>query len=191
LEWTGVMELRRPMRTFKVKCPRTLGNPGQLRDCGGWVVPVDMESGALRIRSDSGVGVLQYFSTLCDTFSISGQSRSRSLVRPIIITEGRVTREVEVQRVRHVYIRHTQLDRTQFCIELDDWQIVGNRPSRIYRWKVHHGGSPARRAFIRDKRWNRLSAGNELGSLTGSQKNSPPKAFRTVSRNPSCTKSNP
>src|SRR5258708_21526180 len=125
MEWTGVMELRRPMRTFKVKCPRTLGNPGQLRDCGGWVVPIDIESGALRIRSDSGVGVLQHFSTLCDTFSISGQSRRGNLVRPIIKTEGCVTREVEVQRVRHVYIRHTQLDRTQFRIELKSIDYEG------------------------------------------------------------------
>src|SRR5258707_15875557 len=165
MEWTGVMELWRPMRTFKIKFPRTLGNPGQLRDCGGWVVPIDIEAGALGIRSDSGVGVLQYFSTLCDAFSISGQSRSRSLVRPIIITEGRVTREVEVQRVRHVYIRHTQLDRTQFCIELDDWQIVGNRPSRIYRWKVHHGGSRARRGLICGKRGKPLRAWKGIGAL--------------------------
>src|SRR5260370_19750018 len=166
MEWAGVMELRWPMRTFKIKFPRTLGNPGQLRDCGGWVVPIDIESGALRLRCDSGVGVLQSFSTLCDAFSISGQSRSRSLVRPIIITEGRVTREVEVQRVRHVYIRHTQLDRTQFCIELDDWQIVGNRPSRIYRWKVHHGGSPGRRGVICHQRGCRVGAREDLGVLS-------------------------
>src|SRR5258707_6624057 len=125
MEWTGVMELRRPMRTFKVKFPRTLGNPGQLRDCGGWVVPIDIESGALRIRSDSGVGVLQHFSTLCDTFSISGQSRSGSLVRPIIITEGWVTREVEVPRVRYTYIMPTQLDRTPFSIELNGIDYQG------------------------------------------------------------------
>src|SRR5258708_32840631 len=113
MEWTGVMELWRPMRTFKIKFPRTLGNPGQLRDCGGWVVPIDIEAGALGIRSDSRGGFLQYFSMLCDTFSISGQSRSGSLVRPIIITDGRVTREVEEQRAPHRYIRHTQLPGTQ------------------------------------------------------------------------------
>src|SRR5260221_1158045 len=101
MEWTGVMELRRPMRTSKVKFPRTSGNPGQLRDCGGWVVPIDIESGALRIRSDSGVGVLQYFRPLFDTFSISGQSRRRRLVRPIIVTNGRETRELQVQPVYH------------------------------------------------------------------------------------------
>src|SRR5258708_21924541 len=106
MEWTGVMELWRPMRTFKIKFPRTLGNPGQLRDCGGLVVPIDIEAGALGIRSDSGVGFLQYFSVLCDTFSISGPSRSGSLVKPIIITDGRVSRELEVQRDRHVYIPH-------------------------------------------------------------------------------------
>src|ERR1700726_1551024 len=104
MEWTGMMELWRPMRTFEIKFPRTLGNPGQLRVGAGWVVPIDIEAGALGVRSDSGVEVLYHFSTLGDTFSISGQSRSGSLVRPIIITDGSITREIEVQRVRYVYV---------------------------------------------------------------------------------------
>src|SRR5260370_7697365 len=103
MEWTGVMELWRPMRTFKIKFPRTLGNPGQLRDCGGWVVPIDIEAGALGIRSDSGVGFLQYFSMLCDTFSISGQSRSGSLWSPIITTHAPVTRQIPLHPVHHLY----------------------------------------------------------------------------------------
>ena len=55
MERTGVMELRRPMRTLKVE------GAGRLRDRRQWgksetgIFPVNFQSGALRIRSDARV----------------------------------------------------------------------------------------------------------------------------------------
>src|SRR4029077_10882024 len=58
VERPGMVEPRWPMRTFKVKFPRTLCDPGQLRDRGGWVVPVDIETDTLWIRVASQLGIL-------------------------------------------------------------------------------------------------------------------------------------
>src|SRR5258708_38450209 len=46
VERSGMVELRRPMRIFKIELFGNLGDPGQVRDCGQWVVPIDIEAGA-------------------------------------------------------------------------------------------------------------------------------------------------
>jgi len=40
MEWTGVMELRRPMRTFEVEGAGSLGNGRERRKSGGEIVSV-------------------------------------------------------------------------------------------------------------------------------------------------------
>jgi len=73
------------MRTFKVKFPRTLCDPGQLRDCGGGVVPVDIEADALCIcPTDCDGWVRKRFEETLYTFPVPGQSRRVSFMRPVI-----------------------------------------------------------------------------------------------------------
>src|SRR5258708_4068966 len=49
MERTCVVELLRPMRVFKVKFPRTLCDPGAIREQRGWVLPVGHDSGSFRL----------------------------------------------------------------------------------------------------------------------------------------------
>src|SRR6266436_4502114 len=114
------------MRTFKVE------GSGNLSDCcergksGTGVFPVDFESDALRICPDARVDALQQLNKFRDTLSVSGQSRRGSLVRPIIVAERSITSVVLVHGSWHMYVRHTQLHRTQFGIEVNgiDYQRI-------------------------------------------------------------------
>src|SRR5258708_33731889 len=56
VERPGMVELRWPMRTFEVKFPRTLCDPGQLRDRGGRVLPVHTETAAVSTGLTAGTG---------------------------------------------------------------------------------------------------------------------------------------
>jgi hypothetical protein len=83
-----MVELRRPMRTLKVERSGSLGDPGQLRDCGGGVVPVDIEADALCICPTDCDGRRKHFEETLYTFSVPGQSCRCSLVGPVIETDG-------------------------------------------------------------------------------------------------------
>src|ERR1700730_11272120 len=108
----GMVELRWPMRTLKVKFPRTLCDPGQLRDRGGGIVSVDIQADALCICStDCDGGVRKRLEKTLHALSVPGQSCRGSLMRPVIETEWRMAGVVEVQRVSDVGIRHTKAHR--------------------------------------------------------------------------------
>src|ERR1700724_4777050 len=110
-----MVELRWPMRTFKVKFPRTLCDPGQLRDCGGGVVPVDIEADALCIcPTDCDGWVRKRFEETLYTFPVPGQSRRVSFMRPVI--EWCIAGIIEVQRACDVGIWHTKAHRRSLGI---------------------------------------------------------------------------
>jgi hypothetical protein len=95
-------KLSGPMRAFKVELLRGLSDPAELRNGGRGVVPVDFESGTLRVSSDSGVGLLEHLGKVCYAFPVSGQSCRGRLMRPVIHAERCIAGVVEVQRV-HVF----------------------------------------------------------------------------------------
>src|SRR5258708_35714642 len=64
MERTCVMELVRPMRAFKVKFPRTLCDPGAIREQRGWVLPICFDSGLLRFSDALGVAADEHLSKL-------------------------------------------------------------------------------------------------------------------------------
>src|SRR5258708_4331068 len=96
VERSGVVELLRPMRTFEIELPGSLGDPGQTRDCGGWVVPIDIEAGALCICPCDRDGRRKHFEETLYTFSVPGQSRRSSFVRPVIEIRRGAARVVAV-----------------------------------------------------------------------------------------------
>src|SRR6476619_6499306 len=60
-----------------------------------------------------------------------------SLMRPTIKAKRSVTREVEMYGSCHLDVRHAQLDRTQFCIELNDIEYQRIYPGLFYHcWLV-------------------------------------------------------
>src|SRR5262245_14556404 len=83
MEWSGVVQLGRPMRIFEVKLFRYLGEPCELRNCSSRVLPLDFESNPLSISYRSAVGFLndvekirtpfRFLSTACGPVSC-GQS---------------------------------------------------------------------------------------------------------------------
>src|SRR5258708_11827656 len=99
MERTCVVELVRPMRAFKVKLPRTLCDPGAIREQRGWVLPIGFDSGFLRLCDDLGVAVDEHLSKLGDTLAVSFYGFGRILVRPIIDTKGCIRRIIEVNGV--------------------------------------------------------------------------------------------
>src|ERR1700737_4022481 len=113
----GMVELRWPMRTLKVKFPRTLCDPGQLRDRGGGVVPVDIEADALCICPCDRDGWRKRFEEALYTFSVPGQSCRSSFMRPVIETEWCIARVIEVQRVSDVGVWHTKTHRRQLSVD--------------------------------------------------------------------------
>src|SRR5260221_13574488 len=48
MERTSIVKLLRPMRAFKVKFPRTVCDPGAIREQGGWVFPIGPDSAIAR-----------------------------------------------------------------------------------------------------------------------------------------------
>src|SRR3977135_1583079 len=98
-----MVELRWPMRAFKVKFPQTLCDPGQLRDRGGWIVPVDIEADALCIGLTDRGGRRQHFEETLHAFLVPGQSCRGSFVRPVIETKwcSRSSRSVAHLRRGH------------------------------------------------------------------------------------------
>jgi hypothetical protein len=82
VERPGMVEPRWPMRTFKVKFPRTLCDPGQLRDRGGWVVPVDIEADALCICPCDRDGWRKRFEEALYTFWLNSNKGTKSLTGP-------------------------------------------------------------------------------------------------------------
>src|SRR5258707_5175453 len=99
VERTSIVELLRPMKTFKVKFPRTLCDPGAIREQRGWVLPIGFDSGFLRLCDDLGVATNEHLSKLGDTLAVSFYGFGRILVRPIIDTEGCIRRIIEVKCV--------------------------------------------------------------------------------------------
>src|ERR1700686_4241284 len=99
MERSGMMELRWPMRTFKVKGLGSLGNPGQLRDRGGRVVPVNIEAGALGIRPTDCDVWCKHFEETLYALSVPSQTCRGSFVMPVIETERCVAGIIKVQRV--------------------------------------------------------------------------------------------
>src|SRR5258708_12076020 len=79
-----MMELGRPMGAFKVELLRCLSDPGELRNGGIGVFPIDFESNALRVGSGSGVGLPKHLPKSGHAFSVSCESLRGTLGRPVI-----------------------------------------------------------------------------------------------------------
>src|ERR1700746_269216 len=99
MERTGILELFRPMRTFKVKLARTLRDPGQIGEQRGWVLPVGFDSGTLHFGYHFGVAANQHLRKLRDSLAVSLSSLWRILVSPTIKAERRIPGIIEVQGV--------------------------------------------------------------------------------------------
>src|SRR4029077_21035499 len=106
MKWTGVMELRGPMRTFKVEPSGRLSEPRQLRNGSIRDFPVDFKSDGLCVCPDSTVSLCKNFGKSCNTLSISCQGRWSGFVRPVLHTQRCMPRVVEMKRVGHVYVRN-------------------------------------------------------------------------------------
>src|SRR5260221_11797018 len=106
MKWTCEMELRGPMRTFKVELSGRLSEPRQLRNGSIRVFPVDFKSDGLCVCSDPAVRQCKNFSKFRNTLSISCQGRWSGLVRPVIHTQRCMPGGVEMNSVLHVYVRN-------------------------------------------------------------------------------------
>src|SRR5258708_8993707 len=84
VERSGIVELLRPMRTFEIELSGSLGDPGQIRDCGGVVIPIDIEAGALCIGPCDRDRWRKHFEETLYPFSVPGQGCRSSFVRPVI-----------------------------------------------------------------------------------------------------------
>src|ERR1700722_10210905 len=135
MERAGMMELRRPMRAFKVKGFGCLGNPGQLRDRGGRVVPVNIEAGALGICPTDCDVWSKHFEEMPYALSVPGETCRGTFVKPVIETERCVSGIVKVQRVGDMGVWHAQAHRHQLGVEQN-----GIEDDCVYR-----GGSERRR----------------------------------------------
>src|SRR5258708_26478371 len=99
MERTGVMELFRPMRAFKVKFARTLRDPGTIGEQRGWVLPVGFDSSPLHFRYQLSVTANQHLRKFRDALAVSFSRFRCILVRPTINTERRIPRIIEVKCV--------------------------------------------------------------------------------------------
>src|ERR1700750_49866 len=120
MEWTGMMELRRPMRIFKVKGFGSLADRRPRRERGMGGFPIDLQSDVGCLPFNAGINSGQQLGKIRHPFPVSRQSLRGCLMRPFIQSEGSVTSKIEVQRVRHVHVRYPQLYRAQFRIKLSD-----------------------------------------------------------------------
>src|ERR1700751_2799030 len=102
MEWTGVIELRRPIRAFKVEGLRSLSNPRAFGKSRREVGPIYFKSGAFRVCSNLAVSCCQPFSNLRDSFPVSCQSLRSCFMRPTLIDRRCIARVVEVQRDRNM-----------------------------------------------------------------------------------------
>jgi NAD(P)-dependent dehydrogenase (short-subunit alcohol dehydrogenase family) len=98
------------------------------------VRPLDSEvkPKPLRICSDGHVPSSKHPSKPRYPFSVSSQRRRGSLMRPTIYGERGIATVVEVQRVRYMCIRHTQLDCPQFSVELNGIKYKSIDAMRLY-----------------------------------------------------------
>src|SRR5260370_3292357 len=95
----GVMELSGPMRAFKIKFARTLGDPGTTGEQRGWVLPIWFDSSPLDFRYQFSVTANQHLRKLRDALAISFSRFRCILVRPTIDAERRIPRIIEVKCV--------------------------------------------------------------------------------------------
>src|SRR3981081_2722750 len=113
----GMMKLGWPMRILKIKLLGSLSEPGDFGIGETGVLPIDFESGVLRIGFDPVIP--KHFSKLGQTILVSGYRFRGRFMRITIDTQGCVSRVVTMKRDRSVDIRYAQLHRRQFGIKLN------------------------------------------------------------------------